>query len=115
MGNDTSYHTYILRCADGTLYTGWTNDLPHRIETHNAGTGAKYTQSRLPVELVYNEVYGTKQEAMKREYQIKHLSRDKKLHLIKESMLMPEKNIATGKTATISTIVTDSNTAKAAD
>jgi len=67
-GNLKSFYTYILQCADGTLYTGYTNDLHHRIETHNAGAGAKYTKARLPVELVYSETYDAKQEAMKRDY-----------------------------------------------
>ena len=78
-----SHYTYILRCADNTLYTGWTNNLPQRLDTHNAGAGAKYTKARLPVELVYYEEFGTKQEAMKREHQIKRLSRTQKLDLIK--------------------------------
>lgn len=79
--SQTSY-TYILRCADGTLYTGWTNDLSHRLEAHNSGSGAKYTKSRLPVELVYHEEFATKSEAMQREWQIKHMERGEKLSLI---------------------------------
>lgn len=75
-------YVYIVRCADGSLYTGWTNDLERRIEAHNAGTGAKYTKSRRPVELVYFESFETRQEAMQREYQIKQLSRTEKLRLI---------------------------------
>lgn len=75
-------YVYIVRCADGSLYTGWTNDLERRIEAHNAGTGAKYTKSRRPVELVYFESFKTRQEAMQREYQIKQLSRTEKLRLI---------------------------------
>ena len=81
MANESCY-TYILRCADNTLYTGWSNDLPNRIGAHNAGAGAKYTKSRLPVELVYSEVFDTKQEAMKREHQIKRLSRMQKMDLL---------------------------------
>lgn len=76
-------YTYILRCSDGSLYTGWTNDIERRIEDHNAGRGAKYTKPRRPVELVYYEEYQTKEEAMKREYAIKRLSRSKKLQLIR--------------------------------
>ena len=76
-------YTYVLRCSDGSLYTGWTNDIERRIEDHNAGRGAKYTKPRRPVELVYYEEYQTKEEAMKREYAIKRLSRSKKLQLIK--------------------------------
>lgn len=74
--------TYILRCADGTLYTGWTNDLQKRLAAHNAGTGAKYTRTRRPVELVYWERFSSKQEAMSREWAIKQFSRNEKLALI---------------------------------
>ena len=59
-------YVYILRCADGSLYTGWTNDLEKRVKTHNAGKGAKYTKTRLPVELVYYEEYEEKGEALSR-------------------------------------------------
>lgn len=76
--------TYIVECSDGTLYTGWTNNLEKRIKSHNAGTGAKYTKSRLPVTLVYYEAFSTKQEAMKREYAVKQLTRQKKIELIKD-------------------------------
>ena len=75
-------YVYILRCRDGTLYTGWTNDLQKRIAAHSAGRGAKYTKARLPVILIYNEVFATKQEAMQREYAVKQLSRQQKLTLI---------------------------------
>lgn len=76
-------YTYIVRCADGTLYTGWTNDLEKRIKAHNEGTGAKYTCSRRPVELVYSEEHESREEAMSREYHIKRLTRQQKLELIK--------------------------------
>lgn len=76
-------YTYIVKCKDGTLYTGWTNNLQKRMEDHNAGKGAKYTKSRRPVELVYYECYETKEEAMKREYAIKRMTRTEKLKLIK--------------------------------
>ncbi|MGX8774032.1 MAG: GIY-YIG nuclease family protein [Bacillota bacterium] len=76
-------YTYILRCSDGTLYTGWTNDLGRRVASHNDGTGGKYTRARRPVELVYYETFETKQEAMSREWQIKHMSRKDKEELIK--------------------------------
>ena len=76
-------YTYIVQGSDGTLYTGWTNQLEKRIRAHNLGQGAKYTRSRLPVTLVYYEVFDTKNEAMKREYDIKRLSRPQKLQLIK--------------------------------
>ena len=75
-------YTYIVRCKDDTLYCGWTNNLEKRIASHNAGTGAKYTKHRHPVELVYFETFDTKEEAMRREYAIKQLSRQKKLELI---------------------------------
>ncbi len=85
-------YTYIVECNDGTLYTGWTNRLEERIQSHNEGTGAKYTRARLPVRLVYYEEYATKQEAMKREYAIKCLRRKDKLILIeKQSVEMKDK------------------------
>lgn len=74
-------YTYIVKCSDGTLYTGWTNNLEKRMEAHNAGIGAKYTKPRRPVELVYYEMFQTKEEAMRREYAIKQLSRKEKLKL----------------------------------
>lgn len=74
-------YTYILKCKDETLYTGWTNDIEKRLEVHNAGKGAKYTRARRPVELVYLEQFETKEEAMRREYAIKHMTRKEKLRL----------------------------------
>ena len=76
-------YTYILKCKDDSLYPGWTNDLKKRITSHNAGKGAKYTKARRPVELVYYEEFQTREEAMKREYAIKQLSRKEKEALIK--------------------------------
>ena len=76
-------YTYILKCKDDSLYTGWTNDLKKRITSHNAGKGAKYTKARRPVELVYYEEFQTREEAMKRAYAIKQLSRKEKEALIK--------------------------------
>ena len=73
----------MLECGDGTLYTGWTNDLEKRVKRHNEGKGAKYTRSRLPVKRVYQEHFDTKREAMKREAQIKKMTRKKKLLLIR--------------------------------
>lgn len=73
---------YILKCSDGTLYTGYTNDLKKRLQVHNSGKGAKYTRCRLPVQLVYYEEYETKSQAMKREYHIKTLKRGEKIKLI---------------------------------
>ena len=75
-------YTYLLRCADGTLYCGWTDSLEKRLAAHNSGKASKYTRSRLPVELVYYETFETKQEAMSREARIKRLSRREKLSLI---------------------------------
>ena len=75
-------YTYILRCSDGTLYCGWTNNLEKRLKAHNEGKGAKYTRSRLPVTLVYYEEFETSVEAQKREYQIKQMTRQEKLLLI---------------------------------
>ena len=79
-------YTYIVACADQTLYTGWTNNLEKRIAAHNSGKGAKYTASRRPVKLVYYETFDTKAEAMQREYAIKQLSREQKLKLIQTGM-----------------------------
>lgn len=81
---NNSCYTYILECADNSLYTGWTNNLEKRVKTHNEGKGAKYTKARLPVKLAYYETFQTKQEAMQREYEIKQLSRKKKLELINQ-------------------------------
>lgn len=75
--------TYILKCSDNSLYTGWTNDIKHRLKMHNEGKGAKYTRGRGPVELVYLEEFDTKQEAMSKEAKIKRLTRKEKLLLIK--------------------------------
>lgn len=77
-------YVYIIECSDNTLYTGWTNDLQKRLNSHNNGTGAKYTRGRTPIELMYFEQFETKPEAMKREYKIKQMSREKKLKLISE-------------------------------
>ena len=75
---------YIILCADNTLYTGWTVDLEARIKAHNAGNGAKYTRGRGPVTLVYSESFETKSDAMRREMEIKKLSRIEKLQLIEQ-------------------------------
>ena len=75
-------YVYILECADGTFYTGWTNNLQNRLNKHNSGKGAKYTRSRLPVKLIYAETCTSVSEAMRREYAIKQLSRKQKLALI---------------------------------
>lgn len=75
-------YVYIVECSDGTLYTGWTNNLDKRIEQHCNGTGAKYTRGRGPVTLVYHEEFNDKRDAMRREYEIKRYSRINKLKLI---------------------------------
>lgn len=77
-------YVYIVECSDGTYYTGWTNNLEKRIKMHSNGRGAKYTRGRGPVKLVYYEEFNDKKEAMKREYIIKKLTRDKKEELIKQ-------------------------------
>ena len=76
------YYVYLLRCADGTLYTGFTNDLARRLAAHNAGRGAKYTRGRRPVELVYWESFSNKSSALRREYAIKAAPRRQRLTLI---------------------------------
>ncbi len=75
-------YTYVLRCADDTLYCGWTNDLTARLAAHNSGKGAKYTRGRGPVTLAYSELYDTQHEAMQREAAIKRLPRPRKQALI---------------------------------
>ena len=76
-------YTDMVECADGSLYTGWTNCLRKRLQAHNKGQdGAKYTRTKRPVTLVYYEGYETKQEAMQREYAIKQLTRKQKLELL---------------------------------
>jgi len=75
---------YIIKCKDDSLYTGWTNDLEARIKAHNEGRGAKYTKGRGPVELLYTEEFDTKEEAMKREFALKKLTKAKKMELIQQ-------------------------------
>lgn len=75
-------YTYILRCSDNTFYTGWTNNIKRRLYIHNLGKGSKYTRARLPVKLVYLEIFDDKIAAMKREAEIKKMSREQKLKLI---------------------------------
>ena len=76
-------YTYILECKAGTYYTGWTNNLEKRLKDHNEGRGAKYTKARLPVSLIYHEEFQTKEEAMRREYAINHMTRSVTESLIK--------------------------------
>lgn len=81
METDKKYYFYVLLCADDTLYGGFTTDPKKRLETHNAGKGAKYTRlpSRRPLEMIYQESFDTKSEALKKEYAFKHQSRSKKI------------------------------------
>jgi len=82
VSEDKSFFTYILRCADDTLYTGWTTDIQKRINAHNEGIGARYTRSRAPVELMASWQFESKVAAMRSEYAIKKLSRAEKIRLI---------------------------------
>jgi len=77
-----SHHVYVLRCADDTLYTGYTTDVERRVAEHQAGEGARYTRGRTPVELVHTERYGSRSAAMSREAEIKRLSRAQKERLV---------------------------------
>ena len=77
------FYVYILKCKDNTLYTGFTVNLEKRIKTHNKGIGSKYTRGRIPVKLIYKEEYMTKSEALKREYEIKKLTKEQKINIIK--------------------------------
>lgn len=81
------HYIYIVECSDETLYTGYTNDLEKRIETHNAKKGAKYTRGRTPVTLKYYEEYDNKVDAMKREAQIKKMRKEKKLKLLNDAKI----------------------------
>ena len=80
--NSQENYAYILRCSDGTLYTGWTTDVDKRVEAHNSGKGAKYTRSRLPVVKVYEECFADKSEALRREAAIKRLKKAQKEALL---------------------------------
>lgn len=77
------YYAYMLLCADGSIYSGYTTNPERRIAVHNRGIGAKYTRSRLPVKLLYSECFSTKSEALKREAALKRLRHDEKLLLSK--------------------------------
>jgi putative endonuclease len=76
------WYVYILRCSDGTLYTGITNDIERRTTAHNEGCGARYTRSRRPVELVYQEQAESRSKATLREMEIKRMSRKRKMEMI---------------------------------
>ncbi len=94
MDEEKRYYTYILRCSDGTLYTGYAADPKLRVRAHNAGKGAKYTRTRLPVTLIYTECFPSRSAAQQREAQIKQLSRAQKLLLVEQyqSVLSPDPN-----------------------
>jgi putative endonuclease len=83
-GRPSAVYVYIVECADQTLYTGWATDVERRLKAHNAGRGAKYTQQRQPVRLVYIEEAPDRRAALKRELQIKRMSRAEKLKLINQ-------------------------------
>ena len=83
-------YAYLLLCADGSLYAGWTNDLRRRLRAHNEGNGAKYTRARRPVRLVYAEAFATKEEAQRRECQFKKLRRSERLSLIRAGQDDPQ-------------------------
>lgn len=81
---------YVLKCNDGTYYTGYTNDLNKRIKVHNEGKGAKYTRGRLPAVLVYKEEFESKKEAMQAEYRFKQLTRQQKERIIRRGAYAPD-------------------------
>lgn len=86
MTENTGIHfAYMLTCADGSVYCGYSTDPEERTRTHNRGCGAKYTRSRLPVELSYFEIFNTKSEALKREAELKKLTHKEKLLLISQN------------------------------
>lgn len=87
---ESNWYLYILRCGDGTLYTGITTDVEKRLETHRAGKGAKYTRGRGPLQLEYREYCGTHSDALKREIQIKRLDRAEKEKLLENKGLQSE-------------------------
>ena len=85
-----SSFVYILKCSDGSLYTGYTNDLEKRLKAHNKGIASKYTASRLPVEMVFSEECKDKSDALKKEYFIKTLSRGIKIKLINKNLYLQD-------------------------
>ena len=86
------HYTYILKCKDGTYYTGYTNHLEKRVQAHNDGKGAKYTKGRRPVEVVYFEIHEDKHIAMRREWEIKQMTREEKSALIRSQIVNKEKS-----------------------
>ena len=87
---ESTWYLYILRCADGTLYTGITTDVEKRLEQHRCGKGAKYTRGRAPLELVYREECGSHSQALKRECAVKALKRQQKQALITEGKIISQ-------------------------
>ena len=92
-GQWSAVFVYVVECADQTLYTGWTTDVERRLKAHNAGRGAKYTQQRSPVRLVYIEEVPDRRAALKRELQIKRMSRAEKLKLISQTLNVERFNV----------------------
>ncbi len=84
MASDDDHYVYVLECADGSLYTGYTTNVERRVTEHNEGEGAKYTHGRTPVEVMYTESFGERSAAMSREYEIKQFSRSQKERLIRD-------------------------------
>ena len=82
---ENKHYFYVLRCVDETFYAGYTNNLQKRVATHNAGKGAKYTKTRIPVECIYFETFSTKQEAMRQEYAFKQLTRPQKIQYMRSN------------------------------
>lgn len=80
-GQDAKHYVYVVQCSDDSLYTGYAKDVERRIQEHNQGKGAKYTQGRRPVELIHTEEFASRSEALSREHQIKQLTRQQKLRL----------------------------------
>lgn len=78
------HYFYVLECADGSYYAGYTNDLEKRLAAHNAGKGAKYTRAKGPVQMIHHEDFDTKPDAMKAEYAFKQLTKAKKIRYIAE-------------------------------
>lgn len=83
-------YVYLLRCADGTIYCGWTTNPEKRLKVHNSGQGAKYTRSRLPVEMVYCESFEDRHEALSREWHLKRMSREEKIALIRGNQTLSQ-------------------------
>lgn len=82
MASTETHHVYVLKCADGSLYTGYTTDVERRVREHNDGEGAKYTRGRTPVELRHTESFDSRSAALSREHEIKQLSRGAKERLV---------------------------------